>query len=128
MRDNAAVTIGGFACIALAALAACRTEAISCAPLPKPGVVLTVLDAQTGSDLGQLAVVTVTSLTPSRQALTGPAERVGAFTSGPGRYELRTTAAGYAARTDTVTVQSRFVNGCEDTVTGALTVRLTAQR
>lgn len=109
-------------------LLACRTETFSCAPLPRPGVVLTVVDAQTGSDLGQRAVVTVTRLSPGGQALTGPAEQVGSMTGLAGRYELRTMAAGYSARTDTATVQSRIVNGCEETVTSSLTIRLMAQR
>jgi hypothetical protein len=116
------------ACLLLSALLACTSEDFTCAPLPRPGILLTVLDAATNADLGQLAVVTVTRLTPGGQALTGPVEQVGDFTALAGRYELRTVAAGYASRTDTVTVGTRMVGRCEETVTVPRTIQLTPQR
>jgi hypothetical protein len=116
------------ACLLLSALLACTSEDFTCAPLPRPGILLTVVDAVTNADLGQLAVVTVTRLVPGGQALTGPVEQVGSFTALAGRYELRTVAAGYASRTDTVTVGTRMVGRCEEKVTVPRTFQLTPQR
>jgi|JI8StandDraft_2_1071088.scaffolds.fasta_scaffold69199_2 hypothetical protein len=116
------------ACLLLSALLACTSEDFVCVGPPIPGIVLTVVDAVTNADLGQLAVVTVTSLAPGGQALTGPVEQVASFTIRAGTYELRTVAAGYASRTDTVTVGTRMVGGCEETVTVPRTIQLTPQR
>jgi hypothetical protein len=87
-----------------------------------------VVDAVTNADLGQLAVVTVTRFAPGSQPKTGPVEQVGSFTALAGTFELRTVAAGYASRTDTVTVGTRIVGGCEEKVTVPRTIQLTPQR
>jgi hypothetical protein len=126
-RANWIAAIGG-PFLLLLALSSCVSDDIVCVGPPVPGIVLTVLDAATNADIGQLAVVTVTRLTPGGQALTGPVEQVGSFTDLAGRYELRTVAAGYASRTDTVTVGSRMVRRCEETVTVPRTIQLTPQR
>jgi hypothetical protein len=115
-------------CILLPTLLACTSEDFTCAPLPRPGILLTVVDAVTNADLGQLAVVTVTRFAPGSQPKTGPVEQVGSFTALAGTFELRTVAAGYASRTDTVTVGTRIVGGCEEKVTVPRTIQLSPQR
>ncbi len=121
------ITVGG-ACLLLPALSSCVSDDFVCVGPPKPGIVLTVVDAVTNADLGQLARVTVTNLAPGGQPLTGPVEQVASFTIRAGTFELRTVAAGYASRTDTVTVGTRIVGGCEEKVTVPRTIQLTPQR
>lgn len=112
----------------LLALSSCVSDDFVCAVPPKPGIVLTVVDAVTNADLGQLARVTVTNLAPGGQPLTGPVEQVASFTIRAGTFELRTVAAGYVSRTDTVTVGTRIVGGCEEKVTVPRTIQLSPQR
>jgi hypothetical protein len=126
-RVKSIAAIGG-PFLLLLALSSCVSDDIVCVGPPVPGIVLTVLDAATNADLGQLAMVTVTNLAPGGQAFTRPVEQVGSFTIRAGTYELRTVAAGYASRTDTVTVGTRMMGGCEETVTVPRTIQLTPQR
>ena len=121
------VAVGG-AFLLLPALSSCVSDDFVCVGPPKPGIVLTVVDAVTNADLGQLARVTVTNLAPGGQSFTRSVEEVGSFTIRAGTYELRTVATGYATRTDTVTVGTRIVSGCEDIVTVPRTIQLTPQR
>jgi hypothetical protein len=74
-RVDSIAAIGG-PFLLLLALSSCVSDDLTCVGIPKPGIVLTVLDAATNADLGQLAMVTVTTLAPGGQALTGPVEQV----------------------------------------------------
>lgn len=115
-------------CLGLLALLACNSEDAVCTLLPQRGVELTVVDAVSANSVGQLAVVTVTRLSPRGQATSGPSEQVASLTAIPGTYEIRTVAAGYSTRTDTIAVASRIVRGCEETVAVSRTIQLSPQR
>ena len=118
----------GLFVLALLGAVACADEDEVCAGLPQRGVDLMVVDAITGTNLGALAFVTTTRLSPRDIPKSGPPEHVGSMTATAGTYELRIVAAGYANRTDTVSVASRLVRGCEETMTVARTLQLSPQR
>lgn len=109
-------------------VAACQEDDWTCAGTPDPGVKLTVLDALSGANLEGLTTVTVDRLSPRSTRGAGPPEQVGWLTQLPGTYEIRIVATGYATRTDTVTVSSRRVNGCEEPVTQNRVVQLSPNR
>lgn len=113
------------AAVWLVAVVACKEDDWVCALVPGRGVDLTVLDGFSGANLEALASVTVSRLSPSFDRTAGPPSHVGALTQLPGPYELRIMATGYSPRTDTVTVASRQVNGCAETVTQSRVVYLT---
>ncbi len=114
--------------VLLLGVLACKPDDDVCTLEPQRGIELTVVDAVNANDLGALAVVTVTRLSPRAPASSGPPEQVPSLTATPGVYELRIVAAGYMGRTDTVSVASRRIGGCERTVTVARTVQLSPQR
>jgi hypothetical protein len=114
--------------VAMISVAACKEDDWTCAGTPDPGVTLTVLDARSGANLEGLAVVTVDKLSPRSARGAGAPEQVGWLTQLPGTYEIRIVATGYATRTDTVTVSSRRVNGCEETVTQNRVAQLSPNR
>ena len=115
----------GVVAVWLLGVAACKEDDWTCAGTPEPGVKLSVLDVRSGANLEELAVVTVDRLLPRSPLRSGPPSDVERLTYSPGTYELRIVATGYAARTDTVTVASQLVNGCEKTVTQIRVVQLT---
>ena len=121
----AARWLRGVLAIWLLGVAACKEDDWVCALVPGRGVELTVLDGLSGANLEALALVTVGRLAPNFDRTAGPPSHVGGLTQLPGTYELRIEATGYAARTDTATVASRRVNGCEETVTQNRVVQLT---
>jgi hypothetical protein len=117
----------GLVLLALFGALACKDEDEVCALLPQRGVELTVVDAVSGANLEALASVTATRLLPRDIPKSGPPEFVWSMTAIAGTYELRIVATGYVSRTDTVTVASRLVRGCEETLTVTRTVQLTPQ-
>lgn len=120
----------GFVLASLAVAAAsltCRGPTDDCAGGGADGIQLTIVDAISNSDLSNVAMITVTQLSPPYHSRTGllldSPSPLGVALDRPGMYNLSVAAPGYATWNSTVEVRTGG-GRCAQTVTTNVTARL----
>jgi len=105
----------------------CRSPTDDCAGGGADGIHLTVVDSLSGSDLSNVAMITVTQLSPPYHSRTGllldSPSPLGVALDRPGTYNVSVVATGYVTWTSTVEVRTDG-GRCDQTVTTNMTARL----
>lgn len=112
------------AALVATALVGCTPEDVTCGDLPRPGVIMTIIDAADRRVLNSIAQVAVREISGQGISETGNPVDALRITASRGRFEVTVTVPQYTSVTDTFTVRSVKSGRCsvssQETVTVAL--------